>query len=119
MKREKRARSIIRTRNVTIRDLRGDLSQLQTLFNEHDARLNVQMAALVAERDSLVGQVTALRGTVPQQVAAVAAGGVPGDLQTLVLNPARAAWACGGTVFLGQTFFSYDFDNRAPDGSCF
>jgi regulator of replication initiation timing len=78
-----------------------------------------RVPGLEADNARLVAENTGLKGNLPAQVAAVAKSDNIADLFNLVINPAFAAWACSGSKFIGQTFWSVDFNRRASDGSCF
>ncbi len=98
---------------ATVRRLRREAASDAALLAAFDVDLasrDAQIATLTAQVGTLTSQNTALRSAVPDQVAAIARAGVPGDLQTFVLTPAHNAWPCRGSVFFGQSFFSYDFN---------
>lgn len=100
---------------VTISTLNGRVSSLQTEL----AAAQGSAATAVQQRDTVAAENAQLRGAVPAQVAAIAATGNASQLQSLVLLPAYNAWACRGSIFYGETFFSFDFDRRDSDGTCY
>ncbi len=106
---------------ATVRRLQADSADVATLLEDADAQLasrDQQIVTLTGQIGTLTSQNAALRGGVPDQVAAIARTGVAADLQAFVLNPVHGAWPCRGSVFLGQTFFSYDFNLPSASGSC-
>ena len=105
-------RDTLRGRLAAARSSNGTLSgQVSTL--------TTQVSGLQAQVSALTTENTGLKGSLPAQVAAVAAADNIVQLEMLVLNPAFANWKCRGSVFFGQTFISYDFNRRASDGTCF
>lgn len=86
--------------------LSGQLTQAQADLTAANSRATTAEQA----RDAAVQENGMLKGDVPSKVAAIAAEGNSSQLQNLVLVPARNAWACGGSVFYGSTFFSFDFN---------
>lgn len=94
-------REQFRTQAAVVPDLRSRVTSLEQ-----------QNAALATANNDL-------KGSLPAQVGAVAREGDIGELFRLVINPAHGSWACGGTRFFGETFWSTDFDRRASDGTCY
>jgi len=89
------------------------LSAQLTQANTDKAALQGQVTNLSGQVNALQGQVASLQSGVPGAVGTIARQGNLTNLVNLVLNPARQNWTCGGDVFIGQTFVSYDF-NRPP-----
>lgn len=110
-------------------ELGGQVAALSTTVGT----LTNQVATLTAERDSARGERdvaraeaaqvaaenTQLRGELPERVAAIAKADNAQQLQQLVLVPAYNNWACRGSIYYGETFFSFDFDRRTSNGSCY
>lgn len=92
--------------------------QIQSL-NAQLATFATEVASLTQQRDAARGEAAGLKGGLPEQVATIARTGDARQLQELVLLPAHSNWACRGSIFYGSTFFSFDFDRRASDGSCY
>lgn len=101
---------------------RADAAAKQTLVDGANAAVG-GLTRDVQVRDGRIGEleteVQQLKGPVPDQVAAISREGNSKQLQELVLLPAYNNWACRGSIYYGETFFSFDFDRRASDGECY
>lgn len=69
--------------------------------------------------NSAYGQIGALKGPLPGQVAAIAREDNIEQLFNLVIRPAFTNWPCGGDISYYESFYSLSFDRRFSDGTCF
>jgi outer membrane murein-binding lipoprotein Lpp len=90
------------------------------------ATLKRQVKTLTRQRDSARTKLAAanqenadLKGGVPDQVRAIAREDDIAQLFNLVIVPAHDVWPCGGSIFMGETFWSADFDRHTSDGGCY
>jgi outer membrane murein-binding lipoprotein Lpp len=93
------------------RQVRSLKAQLKTAKRQRDT-YRTKLAAANQEN-------AGLKGSVPDQVRAIAREDNIDQLFNLVIVPAHDVWPCGSTLFYGETFYSADFDRHTSDGGCY
>jgi hypothetical protein len=87
------------------------LTTQKTALAGQIASLTSEVASLTTSNATLTTQrnqaVSGLSGEVSAFVSSATSAS---DIYNTILAPARAAWLCGGSTFLGSTFISVDFN---------
>lgn len=81
--------------------------------------LTSQVSTLTTQTNTLQAENNGLRGSVPEQVAAVARRDNISELFNIVILPAYREWRCGGSLAYYSSFYSVDFDRRDSSGVCY